>query len=795
MIGTRIRGLHHLIKAVEKQGMSYVILWGGRSFHHGMMYCPPTTYGTRQLIFANNALSGNEFNFDIYDTTIRQELKKMKEEYRCLYHVHDQQKLRQFGSEVILLPISFKTEYQKFCEQNKKIVNNFIGKCCSKDDAVPMWLFAACGDKPNLWAWAMKSYFKRSATMHQIMHVISWQDNYPQLTGRLSKGTVTAYNNTDGIMKLFDEIVTLRQGKRANDAINTFNTSQKKLLKSIELPSTRQKMLSRFRTLSPTKQSNFVRKMSTIEDVDEIFRQLSHLVNAHFDWSRDSVVDFIKNAENIQCNIVLDENNLLLVSVDTYDTIKYLAKSTNWCISKNKSYWNNYIHQGREATQYVLFDFNRPEDDEYSIVGFTTDRHGLITHAHSFTNNNMMYGENSSLKRLTSFISDSSSIFSLLATLGIPLKTLMKIPALKFDWNKESCISFLDYSLGHENYLVLQENDFQLVIESSHPNLKYVIGKSATNCCNPDSLRECNGKLLVFFDFDETEESDKMYIASVFSRNHLEEYCSSVINIFGTESMETFDDLLDKFGLPYDIICRSSNKLEQFMCDVSNYHVERLDKWLKDKDVVKNLKKSQSHIHNLFSHIQRSILSGKSMDYLKVLYSNGMILSELDNKEFNQLICSIAFSAGSMFDRAQRNHPITDDEQPNDGRNYHDGVGIGYLRCLDYIFDNETSTQGFMQLSHEMFDLRPTYVADYLCWKLVNLNKVEENYELIYNIISIACRNNNTRVLETLTQVNLTQKSLECVLSLLSTTNKFYKIFDEKYKSMSPSLQASFSCS
>ena len=54
-------------------------------------------------------------------------------------------------------------------------------------------------------------------------------------------------------------------------------------------------ILNRFGTLSNVKKRNFVRKMSTIENIDDIMRQMSLLTNIHFEWNRESLLDFIKN--------------------------------------------------------------------------------------------------------------------------------------------------------------------------------------------------------------------------------------------------------------------------------------------------------------------------------------------------------------------------------------------------------------------------------------------------------------------------------------------------------------------
>ena len=79
----------------------------------------------------------------------------------------------------------------------------------------------------------------------------------------------------------------------------------------------------------------------------------------------------------------------MVLKVFDFETIKQLAKTTNWCISKNKSYWNNYVSPENNTSQYVLFDFSKKEDDKHSIIGFTVMHNKGITNAHDFTNNNL----------------------------------------------------------------------------------------------------------------------------------------------------------------------------------------------------------------------------------------------------------------------------------------------------------------------------------------------------------------------------------------------------------------------
>ena len=80
-----------------------------------------------------------------------------------------------------------------------------------------------------------------------------------------------------------------------------------------------------------------------MDDVNEILNQLSFVVSNHFNWDKKSILDYLNNVEDLDYEIVVEKDNLLLLNVKDYETIKRVGKTTNWCISKNKSYWRNYM--------------------------------------------------------------------------------------------------------------------------------------------------------------------------------------------------------------------------------------------------------------------------------------------------------------------------------------------------------------------------------------------------------------------------------------------------------------------
>lgn len=112
--------------------------------------------------------------------------------------------------------------------------------------------------------------------------------------------------------------------KRLNESINSFNTCQKKLLKNYELDEKDKHALSLFAKLSDAKRLNFIKKMSSVEDVGELLRQLRFITSTHFSWNKDSFIDYLNNVENLKYEIKYDKENIMVLKV--YD----LKQSNSW---------------------------------------------------------------------------------------------------------------------------------------------------------------------------------------------------------------------------------------------------------------------------------------------------------------------------------------------------------------------------------------------------------------------------------------------------------------------------------
>lgn len=769
-----MRGFRHLINSVGKSKFRKVLVFGNGNKIVGEVMLPSNSkssilffqdrHGNRSL---PSRLTSTEF--DMCDTLLNNR-------YNYYLEINSQNIINQLGGTILLLPEDFDKHYEEFTKQNKKLVDKVFERMCHKNDFFSIYIYALTEGSPNLFVWAMTNIFKYGAKFHGIKNCINWCINYPQLIKNLSKGTPTAYNGKDQVLALYNEMVTLRKNKRVNDTINMFNTSQKKMLKNIELTDNVIDIFSKFYLLSYAKQHNFVRKMSTIDNADEIIRQMSLLTKAHFEWNKESFLNFIKNVENINCEVVLDRDNLVIVKVNDYDTIKYLAKTTNWCISKNKKYWNDYVgNRSGESTQYVLFDFSKDEDDEFSIVGFTTLARKGIVNAHSFSNENLMHGC-SNVYPVRQFIPFRPNIFYLLKLNNVSINNFVGKNQFNYEWNIDSFIEFIEVALD-DSFDIVYQDDNKIAIITENPMVRFIVGEAYNN------IAYCNTKKCVIFaDFSKDQHDDNrlLFVGVNWDNSVKEERPTKVFNLcVNVETNIPFDNLLEEYNLPYNIICRTENKIERFIGAFSTYNIQLVDTLLKDKDLVNTLKASKNTLanhYNIDSYVNNSIFNGYTIDMLKVLYDNNVMLSDIMNsRSIDSILSNLIYEIGNLC--TNPNPPTQSEMELLFSKNrfsYDKCKFIGFYMAADLILKHEKNAVGSCTLSA----ISEITSITNLCVDLTNkvISQVVNKLEHLKYIISSIIRTNNTYALATILDAKLDNELVNYILSNLPKTHELYSM-------------------
>lgn len=545
-----------------------------------------------------------------------------------------------YNTSIIILPNNFDEMYTNFINNNKKVYNQLVNKYCINDTNAT-YAFCLSGDSMNFFSWIIKNLYGNKVSWSLIKLAMSWNDKYSFLTNKLSKGTITAYSGFQSFQTMLNEMSNVRQVKRANDSIMQFNTQQKKLLKEKLTDKNIQNVLSKFGQLTDTKRLNFIKKMSTIDDTNEILKHMSHLCEVHFSWNKESFLDYLKNTDSIKYELVLDKNNFVLLKVYDYETIKRLAKTTNWCISKNKRYWNDYVENRAYAQQYILFDFDKKEDDDMSIIGFTVRKNQGITNAHSFTNNNIM-GESENQTILNSFLPLSTNcIYSILEKHNIPFDLFFSGNNLRFEWSMDCFFEYLQNIISEDKITILKKEDNKVVFISDSYDIMHLFNNSSLENFDTTYFEY---DTMFFLDFNkEINDASKLLFTNIFENDNGEESAGDIFNSNLRRYRVNFDSILDEYGLPYNTIKRIDNPYKRLLNAFSHFDVKSINNILeKHPSVINELKKHKDKSNNIVYSINDSLFTFLSKDLIECFYKHKIKLSDVMSIDtLNDIIFSL----------------------------------------------------------------------------------------------------------------------------------------------------------
>lgn len=629
-----------------------------RGFRHGARLCLGKPM--KILYFPHNSLSVSEgvmlasdsflyvFNNDFRNTSYPPE-SKINDYYRdSLANMYQYTmcvstkkltKSNEFRGNIcspIVLPENFEEQYADFRAANKKMISELQIKIGgSLFGSMSKYIYCLCGGSKNFFSWA-HGVFLKGVNIVNIQRILIWNDNYQQMAKNLKKGTITAYNSCEAVNCLLDEMFVLRRNKRVNDTINMFNTAQKKALRDVPYSDEVYNTMSKFNRLSSVIKQNFIRKMSTVDDPNEIIKQMSFVADVQFKWDKESLMEYVANNKNLSCKLFYDNGNIVIFEVKDYDTVKRLAKNTNWCISKNKQYWNNYMsdaHIKQGTKQYVMFDFSKKEDDFYAIVGFTVTKNRGITASHNFINDNILdkrFNMTEYLKRKfeTLELGDGSSgtggIHRLLTSAGVDINKLLSAPAMPYAWNSDSFIEYLNRKVGTNDYDILSMDNNRIVVLVESPNIHKFLG---------EYFKENFGSLgvseyIIFADFNmEPSDSNKLLFGRVEYNASTHEASINAMYNYSCEMVPvSFDSLLEEYGLPYDIICRGDNISDRVISSICNFDWKGLNTALSEAKSC-GIKSFHNDKERVYDSLKFSFFKLLSTKFLEIIYNNGYTLS------------------------------------------------------------------------------------------------------------------------------------------------------------------------
>lgn len=758
MIGKDIRSVSHLSREIGTSLRTVLINFR----EYGWCFCKVMNienkdWGKVTLIF------NNHYNYGMFKLSNVVSLKEfdkyrqdLSRQYGRLFAVmqgdYRNNEVTHFICGIVLMPETFDDDYAKFVKDNQKTINPLIHKYgFSLMDYHIMRIYAYSTGSKNYFSWAVNTHYQNRTSINAIKRILWWSENYGQLVKNLSKSTITAYKTYQDILHLFEEITVLKREKRINDVINTFNTAQKKILRNSEISDDDKKVFSNFYRLSESKKLNFIKKMSTITDFKEIMRQMRHVTSTHFSWNKESFMDYIMNVEDLNCEKIYEKDNIILVKVNDFETVKNLAKTTNWCISKNKTYWNQYVEKVPDATQYIMFNFNEKEDALLSIVGFTCKYNKGITNAHNFINDNMLVNDvvscNSFINSYISHFKKNVGIYNVLEENGIDINLVAKYDKPLFEWNKDSMYKYLYECVKKGNVDILVDKEDLVAISVKDRNIRYFLGDTYIDNTNSEFW---SWQHIIFMDFSKNQyDPNRIQYALIKNgMNDEEDYCTNLFNEHHIDSNVSFDSKLSQFGLPYDIIRRIDDKYIRLRDAIQSFNIPILMKESKDKSLLKGVIFDYIGSESMADYIRMSLVDYMTFDYLDIFYNNGYKLTEFisENSISQHILFPLTFALATISNELKLDTiPSTDDIGKFFDRsidNFKNTCYVGYFLALDKIVANEyreheRNDNLFKGVVKAILNLKSRgEMFDYIIGKIVDYTKCNGNGEFMGNLAS-----------------------------------------------------------
>lgn len=721
MIGINVRGARHLWRLSSTTPRTIFLMHKGSPYDICKIFKDKFNGRERAFIFGrefnNMRSSSNELSNKTFDTLLK------SSKYRAIFEL-SKNSTEQFGGniDIYMMPLSFEEDYEKFTKENAKMMRGFFERFGVDGTSRELKaLYAYTNGSKNFFSWGVNLLYREGVSLDVIRDVMVWNDIYSQLTKQLPNGTITAYTSKRSIIPLLNELTKLRMGKRINDSINSFNTAQKKLLKGLNLSDKDKSALSMFAKLSDTKRLNFIKKVSSIDDANEIMRQMKFLVSTHFSWSKKSFMDYLSNVKNLSYDIIYDKDNIMVLQVKDFETVKRLAKSTNWCISKNKSYWNNYIDNSMgNAKQYMIFDFSKDEDDKMSIVGFTVTHNKGITHAHDFTNNSLV-GERLDTRGrlLKSYIMkfiNSSNIYDILKKDGIDIATVATYDKPQYEWDKESFLSYLYSYIDPFSVNVLGATDSKLALSVRDSNISEALGDTYEENIPHEYW---SYQHILFLDFSKSPYDPTKLTYAIISNDFLGE--DKPIGLYNEISSairdSSFDEKLMEFNLPFNVIKRTSNPSKRLADALSNYNIPLANKILKsDKSLIDKVM-DEMNSNLMMELLDVSMINYASFDYLDMLYSTNKsisficgssVLKHIIKKLISSLICK-AQIIGTKREIQTPSPKLVDKFLSSNINNRDETEYVAYYLMLKKITDKEDFSLCEWKVYNDIFNLVRNY--------------------------------------------------------------------------------------
>lgn len=380
-------------------------------------------------------------------------------------------------------------------------------------------------EQTNYQIWAIKAVFENVTNIDEIQRIKAWMENNQTEIKNLIKGNIILYKTPNDFKTLINEMRGIDFMKFIRESINKFNTNQRAMLKKeilsdinngLDAVNSRKvidwyEIFRKMSTLVRHRQEKLISTASAINsDVNFLKEHIKTALEATYEWNKDDMLGFMaRNASD--CSVVYNEGNIVIITVPSFKSSKLMCGNgrTGWCLTREERYFNQYVKDVREATQYFFFDFSKPENHELAHIGFTVRVSQGITNAHSTKNSNLIGEITVDGKRV--------NIHKALSDAKVPSSVYIHLKKLKnYKWDIED---FLKYVNNNKRDLAISvESNNRIIIRTlTNDGLNKLIDHSLVDyrnvCVNN------NTKTYVLLDFNLSKDDDNSLVVMHYAKD------------------------------------------------------------------------------------------------------------------------------------------------------------------------------------------------------------------------------------------------------------------------------------
>lgn len=413
-------------------------------------------------------------------------------------------------------------------------------------------------ESSNYQAWAIRAVFTGNIKFDKLVEINKWASENQTLIKSLEKKNVVAYTSKTDFSQLLSEMEGLSRLKVVHDVIMTFNTEQNRMLKDcIKFKKLNgltvknnsnftkwYKLLNSFSKLIKYKKENAISLCSAAHDIKTIESTLMKSIEDDYTWRKDDFMTYLENnAPN--CKVVLDNGNVVIVTVPNFNMSHKLCggSHTKWCITRHKNYFDQYVvPEDGNRTQYFLFNFNKPENDELAHIGITVKQNQGILYAQSTGNQDIKSGTVANRGKKV-------DVYDAFDLMGIKLGSLFDFSHAKgFEWDFDDINKFLSKS---SEYSVAFSGNNRIIVKcASKKAVQNLIGHTFMNLDNFSDPNR-NESVYVLIDLNEKMIDGNSEIMMVFRKDeYTVESISSMYNAYGKNIKDS--NYLYSIGLSYN---------------------------------------------------------------------------------------------------------------------------------------------------------------------------------------------------------------------------------------------------